>query len=109
MSFTCQEIASPSRSGSVASHSRLAPFSAVAILPTCALAPPVLAPDHREILVGQDGAVLFLQVADMPEGLASTVKSRPRYFSIVLALAGDSTTTTSDIRSDHPFGLRMTR
>ena len=29
---------------------------------------PVLAPDHGEVLVGQDGTVLFLQVADMAEG-----------------------------------------
>ncbi|CAH0312433.1 hypothetical protein ROS9278_04991 [Roseomonas sp. CECT 9278] len=32
------------------------------------LAAPILAPDHREILVGQDGAVLFLQVANVPKG-----------------------------------------
>ena len=35
IALTCQEIASPSRSGSVARYSVLAPFSALAMAPTC--------------------------------------------------------------------------
>jgi hypothetical protein len=35
IALTCQEIASPSRSGSVARYSVLAPFRALAMAPTC--------------------------------------------------------------------------
>ena len=51
-------------------------------------------PEHVEIGVRIDRAVLGRQVADMAERGQDLVAG-PRYLLIVLALAGDSTTTTS--------------
>ena len=92
---TCQEIASPSRSGSVASQSRSAPFSALAIAATCLLPRSSALPVHGEAFSSGRTEPSFGGRSRTWPKLASTVKLPPRYLLIVLALAGDSTTTTS--------------
>ena len=91
-SSTCQEIASPSRSGSVARISLLGALHGPGdvVEPLARLG--VDLPDHAEIVLRIDRAVLGRQVADMAEGGQHLVAG-PRYLLIVLALAGNSTTT----------------
>ena len=64
----CQEIASPSRSGSVARISLSAFFTASAISLHDLLGLAVDVPVHREVVVGLDRAVLGRQIADVAEG-----------------------------------------
>ena len=62
----CQEMASPSRSGSVARISLSAPFHGVGDLVHHLAATAVVhVPVHLEVLVGLDRAVLGRQIADM--------------------------------------------
>src|SRR5215469_9531863 len=66
ISWMCQEIASPSRSGSVARMTRSAVLTAPDVAqPLGRLR--VDLPAHREIVVRVDGAVLRRQVSHMPE------------------------------------------
>src|SRR6185312_3216600 len=65
-SSTCQEMASPSRSGSVARISLSAPLSARDVVDAL-VGLGVDLPDHAEIVVRVDRAVLGRQVANMAE------------------------------------------
>ena len=67
-STTCQEIASPSRSGSVARISFSAPFEGLGDVGDALAALRVDLPEHPEIVVRVDRAVLCRQIADVPEG-----------------------------------------
>ncbi len=66
-SSTCQEIASPSRSGSVARISLSAPFSASAMSLIRFCGAGIDFPGHGEVVVRLHRAVLGRQVADMAE------------------------------------------
>ena len=66
-SSMCQEMASPSRSGSVARISLSAPFTAAGDVLDLGLGAGIDFPDHGEIVVRLDRAVLGGQVADMAE------------------------------------------
>ena len=67
-STTCQEIASPSRSGSVARISFSAPFEGLGDVGDALAALRVDLPEHPEIVVRVDRAVLCRQIADVAEG-----------------------------------------
>ena len=77
-SSRCQEIASPSRSGSVARIRRLAPsLTALRDLVDALLPVVERLVDDLEILVGQDRAVLLRQVADVAVARQDLVARRP--------------------------------
>ena len=66
-SSMCQEMASPSRSGSVARISLSAPFTAAAMSLILDWARASTSQHHREIIIRFDRAILGRQVADMAE------------------------------------------
>ena len=92
-SSTCQLIASPSRSGSVASTSESALFTALAISLKRLRASPCSSQDMAKSLSGSTEPFFSGKSRTWPK-LARTVKSEPRYLLMVFALAGDSTITT---------------
>src|SRR5499426_841480 len=91
-SSTCQEMASPSRSGSVARMSLLAPLTAraISLRRFCALSS--TSQIMRKLASGSTEPSLAGKSRTWPKE-ASTSYPGPRYLLIVLALAGDSTTT----------------
>ena len=92
-SNTCQLMASPSRSGSVARMSLSACFSAVWISLRCFFDPPETCHFISKSSSGSTDPSLLGRSHTWPKD-ASTLKSSPRYRLMVLALAGDSTMTS---------------
>ncbi len=95
-SHKCQAIASPSRSSSVASQTVPASFAALRSSATVFFFSESTSYTVSKFLAVSIGGVpplTFLAILRMCPTLDSTLKSRPRYFSIVLPLAGDSTIT----------------
>ena len=92
----CQAIASPSRSSSVASQTSSAAFTAFRSSLTTFFFPGSTSKVILYLLfvsIGRPPALFFLAIWRMCPTLDITVKSLPRYFSIVFALAGLSTIT----------------
>src|SRR5688500_3890789 len=104
-SATCQAIASPSRSGSVARKTRLAAFAAFLISETVWVLP---------LMVTYSGVNVFPSISTPSfrvgrsrtwPTVAFTEYPAPRYFPIVFALVGDSTmTSASPARIGAPAG-----
>ena len=74
-SRTCQEIASPSRSGSVARMSLVGALQGLGDVVQPLLGLGIDFPEHVEIVVGVDRAILRRQVADMAKGGQDLVAS----------------------------------
>ena len=94
VSCRCQLIASPSRSGSVARINSLSFFRASAIALTCFLLADPTSQSISNSFSGSTEPSFGGKSRTCPYD-AKTVKPGPRYLFIVLALAGDSTTTTA--------------
>src|ERR1700724_1121118 len=91
-SYRCQEMASPSRSGSVARYRDVAFFSALEMASTCFWLRSTTWYFIAKSCSGSTAPSLGFRSRTCPYE-ASTSKSLPRYFLIVFALAGDSTMT----------------
>ena len=92
-SSRCQEIASPSRSGSVARTRRSDSFRASAMALTRLADAVSTSQAIAKSSSGLTDPSLLGRSRTCPK-LARTMKSEPRYLLMVFALAGDSTTTT---------------
>ena len=91
-SQTCQLMASPSRSGSVARYNASAPRTARAMASMWRLLRSISWYFMAKPASGSTAPSFATRSRTWPYE-ASTLKSPPRYFSMVLALAGDSTMT----------------
>ena len=100
-SSTCQAIASPSRSGSVARTSPSAPASARAIAPSVRAAPRPVSVTMAKPSSGFTDPAFEGRSETWPR-VAKTRHDGPSQAPIVFALAGDSTTTTSRPRRPVP-------
>src|SRR5205807_4953707 len=91
--LTCQAMASPSRSGSVASSTRSA-FLAAAFSSVTTFCLPLMTSYSGSNPCSMSTPILDLGRSMMWPTEAFTVYPDPRYFLIVFAFAGDSTTTS---------------
>ena len=107
-SLTCQAIASPSRSGSVAIRIRSASFAAL-LSSAIAFCLPLTVVNFGANCPSTSTPSSRSGKSRMWPTVAFTVKPFPRYLPIVFAFAGDSTTTSVCLPSAMSFSLLLVR